>query len=96
MEDVDVRSLKTLLGEVIATQKKVDIRLSEIEKTLNQLNFAVIGNPTYGQKGMIVELNDVQKYVHRDKMVKAKLMGGLTVIGVLWTMVWEFIKSKIL
>lgn len=95
IENNDVSTLKTLITQVIDTQHRMDGRLGDIEKTLLQLNNAVIGNPTYGQRGMIAELRDVQKYVHRDKMAKSKIMGGLIVIGVGWTMLWEYIKHKL-
>ena len=96
MQNGDILSLQSLIKEVIDKQNNMGNKLNEIEKTLMQLNMAVVGNPTYGQKGMIEELNDVKKYVHRDKMTKSKIMGGLAVVGVFWTIIWEFVKRKIM
>lgn len=95
MEELDVKSVKALLSEVIDKQNRMDNKLNEIDKTLIQLNSAVTGNLTYGQKGMIAELRDVQKYVQNDKLVKSKIMGGLVIVGVFWTMIWEYLKHKI-
>ena len=94
-KELDVKSVKSLLTEMLDKQNRMDLKLNEIDKTLIQLNNAVAGNPIYGQTGMIAELREVQKYVHKDKMGKSKIMGGLVVVGVLWTMIWEFVKHKI-
>lgn len=71
-------------------QNDMDEMLREMDKTLTQLNNVVVGNPTYGQKGLIVELSDVKEYVEKDKMVKNKIMGGLAVIGVAWSLLLTY------
>ena len=76
-------------------QDDMDEMLKEMDKTLTQLNQTVIGNPTYGQKGLVTELNDVKQYVENDKMIKNKILGGLSVIGVIWTFVYQYINYLI-
>ena len=76
-------------------QDDMDEMLKEMDKTLTQLNQTVIGNPTYGQKGLVTEINDVKQYVENDKMIKNKILGGLSVIGVIWTFVYQYINYLI-
>ena len=76
-------------------QDDMDEMLKEMDKTLTQLNQTVIGNPIYGQKGLVTELNDVKQYVENDKMIKNKILGGLSVIGVIWTFVYQYINYLI-
>ena len=85
MEDSNLESIKNMLTEVKNTQSDMDYMLREMEKTLSQLNNVVVGNPTYGQKGLIAELNEIKEYVEKDKMVKNKILGGLTLIGIGWS-----------
>ena len=44
----------------------------------------VIGNKEYGQKGLVEQVNDHRKYIEDDKSFKAKLVGGATVVGILY------------
>jgi aminopeptidase-like protein len=90
MEETNLESLKTLLTKVSNTQNDMEYMLREMEKTLTQLNQTVVGNPTYGQKGLISEIDDIKKYVDNDKMIKNKILGGLTVIGIVWTLVYNY------
>jgi aminopeptidase-like protein len=91
MEETSLDSIKTLLTQVLNTQNDMEYMLREMEKSLTQLNQTVVGNPTYGQKGLVAEIDDIKKYVENDKMIKNKIMGGLAVIGVFWTLVYSYI-----
>ena len=90
-ENTSLESIKSMLVQVINKQNEMDKTLREMDLTLTQLNQTVIGNPTYGHKGIISELSEIKDYVEKDKMVKNKLYGGLTVIGVLWTLAFQYI-----
>ena len=95
MRDNSLDSIKSMLVQVINKQNDMDETLKEVVSTLSQLNQTVVGNPTYGQKGLITEINEIKEYVDKDKMIKNKILGGLAVIGVFWTMLFQlFIKSK--
>jgi hypothetical protein len=95
MEESNLESIKTMLTEVKNTQSDMEYMLREMEKTLTQLNQTVIGNPTYGQKGLVSEINEIKGYVENDKMLKNKLMGGLMVVGVVWSIIWSYITHLI-
>jgi len=95
MEESNLESIRTMLTEVKNTQSDMQYMLREMEKTLTQLNQTVIGNPTYGQKGLVSELNEVKKYVENDKMLKNKLVGGLMVVGVIWSFIYSYISDFI-
>jgi len=90
MMDKDYESIKSMLIQVINKQNDMDDTLREMEKTLTQLNQTVVGNPTYGQKGLVAELEEVKIYVEKDKMIKNKIVGGLVIIGIVWTAAIEY------
>ena len=72
-------------------QEDMDGMLRDMDKTLTQLNQTVVGNPIYGQKGLINELNDIKIYVEKDKLVKSKILGGLTIIGIGWSLIIQYV-----
>lgn len=90
MIEKDFESIKSMLVQVINKQNDMDNTLREMEKTLTQLNQTVIGNPVYGQKGLVAELNEVKEYVEKDKMIKNKIVGGLVIVGIVWTAAIEY------
>lgn len=63
---------------------KMNGKLNEMEISLVKLNQTVVGNKEYGQKGLVEQVNEHRKYIEDDKAFKAKLIGGATVIGVLY------------
>lgn len=93
MEETSLDSIKTLLTEVLNTQNDMEYMLREMEKTLTQLNQTVVGNPTYGQKGLVSEIEDIKSYVEKDKMIKNKILGGLAIIGIGWTFILQYVMS---
>jgi hypothetical protein len=90
-QDYNLDSIKSILTQLLDKQKDMESVLKEMDKTLTQLNQTVIGNPMYGQKGLINEINEIKVYVENDKMIKNKILGGLAVIGVVWSVVYHFI-----
>jgi len=90
-QDYNLDSIKSILTQLLDKQKDMEGVLKEMDKTLTQLNQTVIGNPMYGQKGLINEINEIKVYVENDKMIKNKILGGLAVIGVVWSVVYHFI-----
>ena len=65
--------------------------LKAIDKTLSQLNQTVIGNPQYGLKGIINEISDLKEYVQNDRTFKNKMIGGLLVVGTVWTALLQYL-----
>lgn len=63
---------------------KMNGKLNEMEISLIKLNQTVIGNKEYGQKGLVEQVNEHRKYIEDDKAFKAKLIGGATVVGIVY------------
>lgn len=91
MQDNSLESIKALLMQMKDKQDDMDGMLRDMDKTLTQLNQTVIGNPLYGQKGLVSEIEDIKKYVETDKKFKNKVVGGLAVIGFIWSVGIEFV-----
>lgn len=91
MDDNSLESIKSMLTHISNKQNDMDYMLREMEKTLTQLNQTVVGNPTYGQVGLVAEINEIKKYVDKDKMLKNKVYGGLAVIGVVTSVVCQYV-----
>jgi hypothetical protein len=91
MEDNSLESIKALLTQMRDKQEDMDGMLRDMDKTLTQLNQTVVGNPIYGQKGLVNELNDIKIYVEKDKLVKSKILGGLTIIGIGWSLIIQYV-----
>lgn len=87
----DLERIEKMLTEFGDKQKEMDDTLKNVCVELNQLKQTVIGNYAYGQVGLVKEINDIKKYVEKDKLFKNKLYGGLTVIGVVWTLVLQYL-----
>jgi hypothetical protein len=69
---------------------KMNGKLNEMEISLIKLNQTVIGNKEYGQKGLVEQVNEHRKYIEDDKNFKAKLIGGATVIGVIYGVLLKY------
>jgi len=91
MQDNRLESIKALLMQMKDKQDDMDGMLRDMDKTLTQLNQTVIGNTLYGQKGLVSEIDDIKKYVETDKKFKNKVIGGLAVIGFIWSVGIEFV-----
>lgn len=91
MEENNIESIKSMLSQMINKQNDMDGMLRDMDRTLTQLNQTVIGNPIYGQKGLVNEINDIKSYVDNDKLVKSKILGGLTIIGIGWSFIIQYV-----
>ena len=69
---------------------KMNGKLNEMEISLIKLNQTVIGNKEYGQKGLVEQVNEHRKYIEEDKNYKAKVIGGVTVIGVIYGVLLKY------
>lgn len=91
MENSDeLKGIKALLEKMAEKQNEMDGIVRTMDKTLTQLNQTVIGNPIYGQKGLVTEIDDIKKYVDNDKLLKNKLSGGLVIVGIVWTVILQY------
>ena len=88
---ISLENIESMLKDLSSQQKEMDNTLKNVCTELNQLKQTVIGNYTYGQVGLVKEINDIKKYVEKDKMFKNKLYGGLTVIGIVWTIFLQYL-----
>jgi hypothetical protein len=89
-QDDRYKSLELLLQKVFDKQENIDTILKNMDKTLSQLNQTVVGNPTYGLKGIVSEIAELKTYVENDKHIKNKMIGGLVVIGTFWTFLLQY------
>jgi len=69
---------------------KMNGKLNEMEISLIKLNQTVVGNKEYGQKGLVEQVNEHRKYIEDDKAYKAKVVGGATVIGILYGVLLKY------
>jgi hypothetical protein len=65
-------------------------QLLEQHLVLMKLNQTIIGDKEYGQKGLVEQVNEHKRYIQNDKNLKAKFVGGTTVVGVVWTLLLKF------
>lgn len=91
IDSQDLRKIKEMLESLSQKQSDNDIMLKAIDKTLSQLNQTVIGNPQYGLKGIINEISDLKEYVQNDRTFKNKMIGGLLVVGTVWTALLQYL-----
>ena len=49
------------------------------------MNTTIVGDPQYGQIGLVTVVKDHSDYIEKDKNFKSKLVGGSIVLGTLWT-----------
>lgn len=69
---------------------KMNGKLNEMEISLIKLNQTVIGNKEYGQKGLVEQVNEHRKYIDDDRTYKAKVIGGATVIGIIYGVLLKY------
>ena len=91
----DIAFIKDMLLRLSDKQKEMDDTLTEVAGTMNKLQSRIIGDPVYNQKGLVDEVNKLTAYVESDKKQNNRIYGGFVVIVGIWTIVWEYIKSKI-
>jgi hypothetical protein len=69
---------------------KLTEKVDAIDKTTTKLNTTIVGDPSYGQIGLVTQVKDHNDYIEQDKGFKSKLVGGGIVIGALWTILLKF------
>ncbi len=70
--------------------KELKSEIEEIKSSLEEIKKAIIGNPTFGQEGLVDMVKRHENYIERDKRFKHKLIGGTVVLGTLWTAILKW------
>jgi hypothetical protein len=65
------------------TELKTEIE--EIKVSLEEIRKAIIGNPAFGQEGLVDMVKKHEDYIENDRRFKQKLIGGGVVFGSFWT-----------
>jgi hypothetical protein len=55
-----------------------------------RLETSVMGDEKAGVKGIVKTQKEHSEYIEKDKKFKAKVAGGATVFGILWTLLLKF------
>lgn len=84
--EVNVNDIKWI-KETLST---MSLKLQEMDITLIKVNQTVIGDNIYGQKGLVEQVQEHQKYIDTDKDFKSKLVGGGFAVGIFWTVILKF------
>ena len=69
---------------------KLTLKVDTIEKTTTKLDTTIVGDPNYGQVGLVTKVKEHTDYIENDKGFKAKLIGGGIVLGAVWTFILKF------
>ena len=69
---------------------KLKDKVDTIEKTTTKLNTTIVGDPDYGQIGLVSQVKEHTDYIEQDKGFKSKLIGGSIVLGGVWTLLMKF------
>lgn len=83
-----------MLDNLSAKQDSMNVQLTDIDSQLSKISSTVIGDEKFGQKGLVQQVANLNKYVDNDKLRNAKVVGGLGVIGILWTLFLNFLSIK--
>ena len=70
--------------------KVLSVKVETIDKTTTKLNTTIVGDPQYGQIGLVNQVKEHNDYIEADKTFKSKLIGGSIVLGGLWTILIKF------
>ena len=79
----DIAWIKDTLG-------KLNDKVDAIDKTTTKLNTTIVGDPAYGQIGLVTQVKEHTDYIEQDKGFKSKLIGGSIVLGGVWTLLMKF------
>ena len=72
------------------TLVKMTDKVDAIDKTTTKLNTTIVGDPDYGQIGLVTQVKEHADYIEQDKGFKSKLIGGSIVLGGVWTLLIKF------
>lgn len=65
-------------------------KVQEMDLTLIKLNQTIVGDSTYGQKGLVEQVREHNEYIESDKTYKAKVVGAGSVLVILYGLVIKF------
>jgi hypothetical protein len=82
----DIQYIKQMLVQLSEKQDSMNDRLNDIDTHLTKISTTVIGDKDYGHVGLVKQVEKLNKYVDNDKLRNAKIVGGIGVIGILWTL----------
>jgi hypothetical protein len=76
----------------ITTKQYTELKneIDNIKSTLDEIRTAIIGNPTFGQEGLVDMVKRHEAYIEQDRKFKQKLIGGGAVLGTLWTVILKW------
>lgn len=72
------------------TLNKLTDKVDAIDKTTTKLNTTIVGDPAYGQVGLVAQVKEHKDYIDGDSSFKSKLIGGSLVLGAVWTLLIKF------
>lgn len=93
-EVVDLMYIKNMLVTLSEKQDKMNDQLNDIDTHLTKISQTVIGDEKFGQIGLVQQVNTINKYIDKDKLRNAKIVGGLGVIGFVWTLFLKLFFAK--
>ena len=78
--------MKELHKNITHLNKEIDY----IKGSLDEIKSAIIGNPKYGQEGLVNMVKRHEDYIEKDKKFKNKLLGAGAILGTIWTLILKF------
>ena len=68
------------------TEKEpIEVRLQRVEEKLDRICRAVVGDPTFQQPGLAELVQRHERWIIKQKMKEARIIGIGTGLGVVWT-----------
>lgn len=90
----DLLYIKQMLIQLSEKQDSMNDRLNDIDTHLTKISTTVIGDEIFGHKGLVYKVSKLDRYVENDKLRNAKIVGGLGVVGMLWTIFLKWFTTK--
>jgi hypothetical protein len=84
------KEIESVRKEITKLEKKVDTHNAKIEKRLEEIYGALVGNDKLGAEGLVDKVRTHEKWITEQKYKYAKIYGGMGVIGVVWTLLLKF------
>ncbi len=91
-ESADLSYIKHMLIQLSEKQDSMNDRLNDIDTHLTKISTTVIGDKQFGHVGLVKQVDKLNKYVDNDKLRNASIVGGIGVVGILWTLFLKLIK----
>ncbi len=79
----DIKWIKETLASVSG-------KVQEMDLTLLKLNQTIVGDSTYGQRGLVEQVREHTDYIETDKTYKAKVVGAGSVLVILYGLLIKF------